>query len=246
MIRERLSDYETVIQRMNCGLVAEDNEGRVVFVNERFLEWTGYEREEVEGQPVSMLVPEELRQLLEDDLAAAHVGDIRARLLAVRRKDSTTFPAVTIPERFMNSEGEVDGHFSIVVDLGAILTAKQVGPVDGFDVRSNLSRIALELHSISVCVAGSGGTAPAIPLHHPDLQGLSPREQEVLALLVSGTRVPAIAARLHISQHTVRNHLKAMFRKLDVGSQSDLIERVRALGNREGEGTEAASPAPPA
>jgi DNA-binding CsgD family transcriptional regulator len=37
---------------------------------------------------------------------------------------------------------------------------------------------------------------------------------------VGGRRVPAIAKTLHISQHTVRNHLKSMFRQLAVGKQS--------------------------
>ena len=58
---------------------------------------------------------------------------------------------------------------------------------------------------------------------------LSTRETEVLSLLLSGQRVPSIAGQLHISPHTVRNHLKSMFRKLEVSTQAELIERVRSL-----------------
>ncbi len=170
---------------------------------------------------------------------AAEEGDLRARLLAVRRKDSTTFPVVTIPQRFMTAEGEFDGYFSIVVDLGAVLTARQLGPPNVIDVRSTLHRIALELQSISLS-AGVGGTS-ALPLHHPDLQQLSPRETEVLSLLVAGDRVAAIAENLHISQHTVRNHLKSMFRKLGVGTQSELIDYVRGLASSAA--SESAAPA---
>lgn len=64
----------------------------------------------------------------------------------------------------------------------------------------------------------------ALPLPIADL---SKREREVLRLLMDSHRVPAIAEMLFISQHTVRNHLKAMFRKLGVSSQSELIDRVR-------------------
>jgi DNA-binding NarL/FixJ family response regulator len=63
----------------------------------------------------------------------------------------------------------------------------------------------------------------SVPLHHPKLNDLSP--------LVAGDRVPTIADRLHISQHTVRNHLKSMYRKLDVGAQADLIALVRSLAS---------------
>jgi DNA-binding CsgD family transcriptional regulator len=56
---------------------------------------------------------------------------------------------------------------------------------------------------------------------------LSPREQEVLAELRAGGRVPSIAKRLSISRVTVRNHLQRIFWKLGVHSQSELIEHVR-------------------
>lgn len=58
------------------------------------------------------------------------------------------------------------------------------------------------------------------------LRQLSSREREVLRLLLANRRVPQIATRLFISQHTVRTHLKSIFRKLDVHSQSELIERL--------------------
>ena len=226
-LREKLRDYEHVIETMHCGLVAEDLEGNIQFVNQRFLDWLGYEREELLGQHVAVLVPQELHQFMEDDIHAAEVGDLRARLLAVRRKDSTTFPVVTIPQRFLTVDGNFDGYFSIVVDLGTVMTARQMGPPGAVDVCSTLHRISLELQSL--CLTATAGAPTVVPLHHPALQEISPRESEVLSLLVVGDRVPGIAERLHISQHTVRNHLKSMFRKLGVGTQSALIEFVREL-----------------
>jgi DNA-binding CsgD family transcriptional regulator len=56
---------------------------------------------------------------------------------------------------------------------------------------------------------------------------LSKREQEVLAELRRGGRVPTIAATLSISPTTVRNHLQRIFWKLGVHSQAELIEHVR-------------------
>ena len=56
---------------------------------------------------------------------------------------------------------------------------------------------------------------------------LSARERDVLALLLAGHRIGGIATRLYISPHTVRNHLKALFHKLDVHSQSQLIGKCR-------------------
>ncbi len=55
---------------------------------------------------------------------------------------------------------------------------------------------------------------------------LSEREWEVVRGLVAHRRVGSIAKTLHISEHTVRNHLKSIYVKLDVTCQEELIERV--------------------
>lgn len=52
---------------------------------------------------------------------------------------------------------------------------------------------------------------------------LSPREQEICALLLAGCSSQAIALRLDISRHTVKDHRKAIFRKLRVGSLAELF-----------------------
>lgn len=53
--------------------------------------------------------------------------------------------------------------------------------------------------------------------------GLSPREQEICALLLAGCSSHAIALRLDISRHTVKDHRKAIFRKLQVCSLAELF-----------------------
>ena len=57
--------------------------------------------------------------------------------------------------------------------------------------------------------------------------GLSDRENEIVEMLLAGDRVPKIAETLYISQSTVRNHLSAVFRKLGVHSQQELIVLFR-------------------
>ncbi len=57
---------------------------------------------------------------------------------------------------------------------------------------------------------------------------LTTRETEIVAMLLRGHRVSTIAQRLYLSPHTIRNHLKAVFRKLQVSSQVELVATVRA------------------
>ena len=53
--------------------------------------------------------------------------------------------------------------------------------------------------------------------------GLSPREQEVVGLLIQGQTTAAMADQLGISPHTVRDHLKHLYRKTGTSSRSELL-----------------------
>jgi DNA-binding NarL/FixJ family response regulator len=65
------------------------------------------------------------------------------------------------------------------------------------------------------------------------LEQLSPREREILDALAAGQRVGNIAQAFGISAFTVRNHLKAIFRKLGVHSQVELLAQVHARSRAE-------------
>lgn len=53
--------------------------------------------------------------------------------------------------------------------------------------------------------------------------GLTPREAEVLHLLLAGCGSEAIALRLGLSRHTVKDYRKRIFRKLSVSSLAELF-----------------------
>ena len=72
---------------------------------------------------------------------------------------------------------------------------------------------------------GSGVQNPDLP----ELRALSPREWDVVSGLLQGYRIPAIARMLEISPNTVRNHLRAIFSKLGVRSQSELMVKLRPI-----------------
>ncbi|KAA9160913.1 response regulator transcription factor [Amycolatopsis acidicola] len=59
---------------------------------------------------------------------------------------------------------------------------------------------------------------------------LSERENEVLRAVVSGAGAPEIAVRLRLSRHTVRTHMRNIFKKLDVHSGLELVKLARAAG----------------
>jgi DNA-binding CsgD family transcriptional regulator len=60
------------------------------------------------------------------------------------------------------------------------------------------------------------------------VETLTRREKDVLQLLLDGRRVSSIARTLYLSPQTIRNHLKAIFRKLGAHSQAELLDSLRA------------------
>ena len=73
--------------------------------------------------------------------------------------------------------------------------------------------VASQMNSAASARASNGATAEPAPVH-PDLDLLSRRERDVVTQLLQGHRVVSIAELLEVSEHTVRNHLKSIFRKL--------------------------------
>ncbi len=55
---------------------------------------------------------------------------------------------------------------------------------------------------------------------------LSEREFEIIKLITKGYKNKEIGERLHISHHTVNQHLKKIYRKFDVNSRGRLIHKL--------------------
>lgn len=134
------------------------------------------------------------------------------KLIPMRSQNGSAVPLIwlIVPDRAPVDPGEAD-------------------PIRLTALEDSMRRIASELERVGV------PTTAASARHHatvPELARLSPRETEVLDRLLEGHRVTSIADNLDVSEHTVRNHLKSMFRKLGVHSQAELVGLVRN-GSRE-------------
>lgn len=77
--------------------------------------------------------------------------------------------------------------------------------------------------------AGARGRLTAAGQPLPELTG---RELQIVSRLLAGDRVPAISRQLYLAQSTVRNHLSAVFAKLGVRSQQELIVLLRKAQSR--------------
>jgi DNA-binding NarL/FixJ family response regulator len=62
------------------------------------------------------------------------------------------------------------------------------------------------------------------------LERLTPRQQEILALIAQGYTNRAIAARLHLAEKSVENQINALYQQLEIDrNETDVHLRVRAV-----------------
>jgi DNA-binding CsgD family transcriptional regulator len=93
--------------------------------------------------------------------------------------------------------------------------------------------------SLEVMQGWGADISVVLPLDPPPAPGgdvavwdLAPRELEVLQLLTAGQRNRSIAGALHISENTVKFHIRNLFRKLDVRSRAEAIALAHSAGLR--------------
>ena len=81
----------------------------------------------------------------------------------------------------------------------------------------------------AVRAVGNGRTVFAAAKEQPRAP-LSTRERDVLGLLVTGATNREIAAQLHLSPHTVKEHTSSVYRKLEVRNRAEAVQRAERLG----------------
>ena len=106
----------------------------------------------------------------------------------------------------------VKGYCAKAIEAPALVKAVELVQKGEIRVRRDLiPRLIAELSLLNATVG-----KPLTEQHDHHLDALSPREQEIARLVAAGANNKRIAAQLDITERTVKAHLSAIFRKLEV------------------------------
>ena len=114
-----------------------------------------------------------------------------------------------------NMQSEETGEFGVDI----------VG-TDGQSVQVEISSVPLRSHERAIGIFGFARVRHAPRPAGPD-DRLTPRQHEVLVLLSNGESTDQIARQLHLSQETVRNHVRHILRRLRVRSRLEAVAFAR-------------------
>ena len=159
-----------------------------------------------------------IRRLVQRALALHGKGDVAAALAVLEEALDHAGPE---PEWYMSSFLLCGASMAKLVRHALM---KGIHPVFLRKVHDALAEVADKYIGL--------GTPPDTPLvPTPDLpEPLSERERQVLRLLSVGLSAREIAAQLIVSYNTARTHIQTIYRKLDVHSRDQAIDRAEQLG----------------
>ena len=125
------------------------------------------------------------------------------------------------------NEAAVHGYIPKPIDIAQVHDLlrcdvdREIGSDNG---AGSSTRLEAAIHRLQA--AGQGPIPP-----DDELAPLSTREREIALAVAKGASTDEIAMEKFISPHTVRNHLKSIFRKLGVHSRADLLRRMVGMGS---------------
>ncbi len=118
-------------------------------------------------------------------------------------------------------------------DIPMTVRGMRAGAIDflpkPFDDDQLLGAVATALATDRARLAASAGIAD-LKMHY---DRLTPRERDVMALVVTGLMNKQVAGRLALSEITVKIHRGNMMRKMEAQSLADLVRMAEQLGVRD-------------
>ena len=149
-------------------------------------------------------------------MIAAEAPDVGLLMLSMLSDNESVFAALRAGARGYLLKGSTPDE--VVAAIRAVGTG---GAVFGQSIAARI----VEYFTAGSAVSPSGTADEAATL-----PGLTEREREILTFLADGESNPAIAARLHLSPKTVRNHVSSILAKLQVADRRQAMLRAREAG----------------
>jgi PAS domain S-box-containing protein len=215
-VGDRPLDERTCVDSARDALVALDAAGHVVVWSAAAERMYGWPASEVIGRPLPWRDGEhrgaEHLQLHELARRGVVVGAVPVE--TSRRNGSTVVAEVSI-DPVRAADGHIIGTCSIHRDI-----TMRTPSIPIADRTEDLDLVGAEQAEAAGAAPGFDGLCAR--------RGLSEFDRDLVALLLTGHRIPAIARTLGRSPGTIRNRLSLLYRRFGVRGQAELLDELHA------------------
>lgn len=116
-LRESKNKYQMLVEKLQEGVLLEDVEGRISFLNPRTADLIGYTEEELLGKHWSYIVPEEFVDKVETETKKRPKGISSIYEASIRAKDGHLIPVIITAAPVYSITGEFDGVLTVFTDI---------------------------------------------------------------------------------------------------------------------------------
>ena len=124
-LRKSEERYRMLVDTMNDGLAAQDENGLWTYVNERLCEMSGYSRDEIIGHPLADFLDEPNWNVFKEQMARRRRGEHEPYEMAWLRKDGQSMFTIVSPRPIFDPDGQFKGSFAVITDITERMRAEE-------------------------------------------------------------------------------------------------------------------------
>jgi PAS domain S-box-containing protein len=159
--------HQVLVESMTDGLVVDDREGRLIYVNDQFCRMVAYSRKELLGHHLSEFLNPANRSILEEQNRKRAAGAIEPYELSMIRRDGTVIDVLISPQRYEDAAGRMTGSFGVITDLTVFKRVEK---------ERSLLATAIEQSAEAVVITDTDGTIQYVNPAFEDITGYTRSE----------------------------------------------------------------------
>jgi PAS domain S-box-containing protein len=109
--------YRMLIETMNEGLGMDDENGLLVYANDRLCEMLGYSLDEIIGRPVLSFFDDKNQKIIQEQIEKRKSSENESYRLEWTKKDGQKIITLVSPKGIFNSAGKYKGSFAVITDI---------------------------------------------------------------------------------------------------------------------------------
>jgi PAS domain S-box-containing protein len=116
-LRKSEKRYRLLVETMNDGLAVLNKKALLKYLNDKFCEMLGYQRDEIIGRPVVDILPKRSQTIFERHFARRKKGECTRYELVFLRNDGQEIPTIVSGTSIFDDERHFMGAFAVVTDI---------------------------------------------------------------------------------------------------------------------------------